>query len=45
VLVIRIVSFKVVGGRKKGVYTFPLLQNNNLKNKRLFDEHQLKVNF
>jgi hypothetical protein len=49
VLVIRIVYFKVVdgaskpSGSKKGVYTFPLLQDNNLKNQRLFDEQKLKV--
>jgi hypothetical protein len=51
VQVVRLVSFKVVdgaskpSGSKKDVYTFPLLQNNKLKNQRLFDEQKLKVNF
>jgi cytoskeleton-associated protein 5 len=53
VLVIRIISFKVIGGaskpssRKKDedVDTSPLLQNNNLKNQRSVDEQKLKVSF
>jgi cytoskeleton-associated protein 5 len=53
VLVIKIVSFKVIGGatkptgRKKDedVDTSPLLQNNNLKNQRSVDEQKLKVRF